>query len=150
MLVLAVETGRPLPWIRSPAARCAIVSERAWILAARAMERAMLFVRSLVGTFVGRNNDVAAVRTLLRNGRDRLVTLTGAAGIGKTRLAREVARLFAAEGRTTIECDLLDARSLDDIAGAIARALDAPALADANDVFDRLGAHLAERGECVL
>lgn len=40
-------------------------------------------------TFVGRDDDIAAVKDLL--GTSRLVTLTGAGGVGKTRLSLEVA-----------------------------------------------------------
>jgi non-specific serine/threonine protein kinase len=44
---------------------------------------------SLATTFVGREKDLAAIRTALE--RERLVTLTGAGGVGKTRLAIETA-----------------------------------------------------------
>jgi predicted ATPase/DNA-binding XRE family transcriptional regulator len=50
-------------------------------------------------SFVGRSAEMAAVRRLL--GEARLVTLTGAGGCGKTRLALEVARALASDaGRT--------------------------------------------------
>ena len=42
-------------------------------------------------SFVGREKEVAAIRTLLGRPTVRLLTLTGAPGIGKTRLASEVA-----------------------------------------------------------
>ncbi|WP_435243054.1 AAA family ATPase [Streptomyces cucumeris] len=43
-----------------------------------------------VTTFVGRHHEMSQARTLLT--RSRLLTLTGAGGIGKTRLALRVAR----------------------------------------------------------
>jgi predicted ATPase/DNA-binding winged helix-turn-helix (wHTH) protein len=43
-----------------------------------------------LSSFIGRTEDIAAVRNLITG--HRLVTLTGAAGVGKTRLAVEVAR----------------------------------------------------------
>jgi predicted ATPase/DNA-binding SARP family transcriptional activator len=46
-------------------------------------------------SFVGRDEDVARVLKMLAEG--RLVTLTGPGGAGKTRLAIEIAALFAAE-----------------------------------------------------
>src|SRR6266536_5402242 len=42
-------------------------------------------------SFVGREHDVAELVGLLRTGDERLVTLTGVGGCGKTRLALEVA-----------------------------------------------------------
>ena len=42
-------------------------------------------------TFVGRSSEVADVTALLRRGETRVLTLTGAGGIGKTRLALRVA-----------------------------------------------------------
>src|SRR5262245_46664456 len=63
-------------------------------------------------SFVGRRRDVAAVRGLLTHA--RLVTLTGAAGVGKTRLALRVAeglRRQFADGVWLVElASLTDAR----------------------------------------
>jgi predicted ATPase len=48
-------------------------------------------------TFVGRETAIAAIRALFSERRARMVTLSGAGGIGKTRLALEVARSLAPE-----------------------------------------------------
>lgn len=48
-------------------------------------------------TFVGREKAIRAVRALFARNRARIVTLTGPGGIGKTRLALEVARGLASQ-----------------------------------------------------
>ena len=48
-----------------------------------------------VTSFVGRDNELAAVTAILLRNDVRLLTLTGAGGIGKTRLALRVAELLA-------------------------------------------------------
>jgi non-specific serine/threonine protein kinase len=66
-----------------------------------------------VTTFIGREHEVAAVRSLLDSA--RLVTLTGAGGSGKTRVAAEVARSLhdrRAEGVAWIELAALTDRHL--------------------------------------
>ena len=47
---------------------------------------------------LGRDNDVRALRDLLADPAARLITLTGPGGVGKTRLALELARAIADEG----------------------------------------------------
>ncbi|MBV7706807.1 AAA family ATPase [Nocardia nova] len=48
--------------------------------------------------FVGRKDELALISTLLISGPDRLITLIGPGGIGKTRLADEAARRAKAQG----------------------------------------------------
>jgi transcriptional regulator with XRE-family HTH domain len=74
--------------------------ERAYLLAASRRPHLMSSVvpTSLpveVSTLIGREREISELQLLLRSG--RVLTLTGAAGIGKTRLALEVARRAAHE-----------------------------------------------------
>src|ERR1700733_12950810 len=86
--------------------------------------------------FVGRERELAQVTRLLTAG--RLVTLTGAGGVGKTRLALEVAAALAAgfgDG-----ADFIDLSSVLDpalVPGAVARALGMEDRAP-GDVADRV------------
>jgi predicted ATPase/DNA-binding XRE family transcriptional regulator len=51
---------------------------------------------------LGRDADVEALRRWLGDPAARLITLTGPGGVGKTRLALEIARTIAAEGATRV------------------------------------------------
>jgi predicted ATPase len=76
---------------------------------------------SLLGAtrFVGRQRELEAVEQIIARG-ERLVTLTGPGGVGKTRMALELARRSSSE---TLFCDLSEARSLDAVIDVVSRAL---------------------------
>ena len=76
---------------------------------------------SQLTSFVGRDRQIAEVRKLL--GDNRLVTLTGAGGSGKTRLAIQVARGFGDDVRYV---DLAPITDLDLVTVVVARALGLP------------------------
>lgn len=73
-------------------------------------------------TFVGRATEISAVRDILTD--NRLVTLTGAGGVGKTRLALQVAALVMAEYDDGMcWADLAPVTDPDLVATTVARAL---------------------------
>ncbi|HEU4752797.1 MAG TPA: BTAD domain-containing putative transcriptional regulator, partial [Armatimonadota bacterium] len=78
-------------------------------------------------SFLGRAEEMDALREALRPGEARVVTLTGPGGSGKTRLAREaaqaVAEWYSGAAWFVALADLADAERLP---GAIARSIDAP------------------------
>jgi predicted ATPase/transcriptional regulator with XRE-family HTH domain len=92
--------GRPAPRDRALPRLCPIGSSNQQLARAPAGEplngrdvvppEAKRYLPVPLNTFVGRNEEVAEVRRLLVT--TRLLTLTGAGGIGKTRLALEVAQ----------------------------------------------------------
>jgi predicted ATPase/class 3 adenylate cyclase len=76
-----------------------------------------------ISSFVGREDDIAAIRELLRERRG--VTLTGTGGIGKTRCALEVALAMLADYKDGVR--YVELASLEDplsVASAVAAALD--------------------------
>ena len=108
-------------------------------------------VRRPPTSFIGRDDDVAGVLKRLRA--ERLVTLTGPGGVGKTRLATEVA------ARITVPAWFAELAPVTDPAEVPYAVLDALGLRErsiaprgadmAGDPVDRLGAALADR-EAVL
>jgi predicted ATPase/DNA-binding SARP family transcriptional activator len=115
-----------------------------------------------LSTFFGREEEIAWLRAALAPGGARLVTASGPGGIGKTRLALELARVLAAEGRTVRFAPLADLEEAALIPGAIlavlgkepaplADPLDEAARALAGDagllILDNFEQLLAERRE---
>ncbi|HEY8647186.1 MAG TPA: BTAD domain-containing putative transcriptional regulator [Gaiellaceae bacterium] len=86
---------------------------------------------------VGRQNELAAVSALIGGG-DRLVTLTGPGGIGKTRLAVEVARAVDEHATFVPLASVADASLVE---GAIQRAL---------NTEEDIGEHLRGRSTLLL
>ncbi|MDX2821438.1 LuxR C-terminal-related transcriptional regulator [Streptomyces ipomoeae] len=99
-------------------------------------------------TFVGRRQDLAEVRGRL--GATRLLTLTGVGGVGKTRLALEVAAASApdfADGVWLV--DLAAVRDPALVANATAAALGVPNLG-VRPIVDQLAAFLTHRSPLIV
>jgi predicted ATPase/DNA-binding winged helix-turn-helix (wHTH) protein len=100
------------------------------------------------GTLIGRAADLEAIRDALA--RDRLVTLVGAAGVGKSRLAQEVIAIEAErrgiQGRT-VALEPLDAAER--LPSAIALAVGVP-LPEGGDRFEGLGRALEGSREFIV
>ncbi len=85
---------------------------------------------------IGRAQDIAAVAAMLRDADGRLVTLVGPGGVGKTRLALEIARSTAGE--------IAAGAAAVPLAAIREPALVLPAIARALDVQEDVGRPLAE------
>jgi predicted ATPase/transcriptional regulator with XRE-family HTH domain len=99
---------------------------------------------SPAGPLIGRKPDLSAVITFLRGDESRLVTLTGAGGVGKTRLAIAAASAVQSEhadGAAFVS--LAQLRHPDAVRPAIARALGVRS--GRQPVGSRLEAHLADK-----
>jgi predicted ATPase len=98
--------------------------------------------------FVGRASDVEAVERWLDEG-ERLVTITGPAGIGKTRVALEVARTSDVAS-CVVWVDLASASSEAEISDAVRRAAGVVAEDGAGDAMRAIGRALRARGDVLL
>ncbi|MDB4941677.1 MAG: Signal transduction response regulator / Disease resistance protein [Labilithrix sp.] len=93
---------------------------------------------------IGREHDIDTLTALLA--RRAHVTIVGAAGVGKTRLAREVA---AANERLVFFCDLTEARSADDVVRSVAGTLSVEP--GEGDPVERVASVLAAKaGTCLV
>ncbi|HEX4235595.1 MAG TPA: tetratricopeptide repeat protein [Caldimonas sp.] len=97
--------------------------------------------------FVGRRRELRELAQRFEAG-CRLLTLVGAGGTGKTRVARRYARTWLGEWPGGVYfCDLSEARSLDGIHFALALALE---IALGKDDATQLGNAIAGRGRCLV
>ena len=92
---------------------------------------------------IGRQQEMAAVRDLLSRPSVRLVTVTGAGGVGKTRLAVEVLSGPSAGFDAVVFVPLAPVRDPDLVSAAIAGALDLRAADDT--LAEALPAFLQQR-----
>jgi predicted ATPase len=110
-------------------------------------------VRELPTTFLGRSSELRALAQWFASG-DRLVTLLGPAGCGKTRLAKRFAALNAAEfgdAGGTWFCELTEARDAGEVVAQVARTLGVSFQAGADETpIVRFGRVLAAEGPLLL
>lgn len=103
---------------------------------------------------IGRNRDISRLVELIRKG-ERLITLVGSAGMGKTRLAKEVASRFAADNSfrgQVFVCELTEAQNGRAMTAAVGLTL-GMSLSDTSDVsalVSEVGDALAARGKLLL
>jgi hypothetical protein len=99
-------------------------------------------------TFVGREPDLQQLAHRLDAGA-RLITVVGPPGTGKTRLAIHFAWTWLSDWPGGVWfCDLTEARTVEGIAFAVARALDVPLGKD--DPIAQLGHAIGGRGRCLV
>jgi predicted ATPase/serine/threonine protein kinase len=101
-------------------------------------------------SFVGRDDDAAAVRQLVEQGDVRWVTLTGPGGVGKTRLALHVAReVAAAFGGATYFVPLGSVSGPEQLISSLAVMFDVPA-GSGEAALAHLVRHLRGTGQPLL
>ncbi len=97
--------------------------------------------------FVGRRSELDGLLRAVRDG-ERLITLVGPAGVGKTRLALELERGLRQEKRAVFFCALEEARTAPEAWGALSRSLGV--LGGADDRAIRVARALAAQASPVL
>lgn len=113
-------------------------------------------VPRLTTSFVGRDDDLQRIDQSFARG-ERLVTLLGPPGVGKTRLARRYVeayaeRVAAAHGGDAWACELAGVRGVGGFGWHLSRLLDAPGPPPGrgDDAVRHLGRFLARRGPLLL
>ncbi|AGP40209.1 ATP-binding protein [Sorangium cellulosum] len=103
--------------------------------------------------FLGRERELAAIAELFLRG-ERLVTVWGPAGMGKTRLALELASRWdeARPAEAVWLCELTACRDLRAVCGAVARAIGAQVAAGRREatLVERIGRALATEGPALF
>ncbi|MBL9022188.1 MAG: tetratricopeptide repeat protein [Myxococcales bacterium] len=104
-------------------------------------------------TFVGRERDLEALEALVTSG-ERLITLLGPGGAGKTRLARQIGARLLKDPRGPVRsvwfCDLAEARSEVELLAAVGSALHVPLVSARSDTSDPIAHALAARQPLLL
>ncbi len=114
-------------------------------LATASAQRALYNVPSPSTSFIGREQEVAAISHLLRQPDARLLTLLGTGGVGKTRLALQVAAELAprfASGVCFVPLDQLS--DADGVVPAIAGALEIPGGQEGAPLIEQVQAALRD------
>jgi predicted ATPase len=103
--------------------------------------------------FVGREQEIAAIDDAFARG-VRLVTVVGAGGIGKTRVAHEYATALCRSSKVPLAeiwfVDLSEARSLERLVGKVAAAMKISLRPGSSADMNRIGQELAGRGSVLL
>ncbi|HZE28591.1 MAG TPA: BTAD domain-containing putative transcriptional regulator, partial [Gaiellaceae bacterium] len=123
--------------------RAILVQDESLVVPAGAPVERRLELPAAPTPLLGREGELAEATDLLRSGEARLLTLTGPGGIGKTRLATEIARRLASEERRgAVFVDLSHLSDAALVASTIANALRVSA--GGWPVEDALADHLAD------